>query len=103
MREKLQLDESCELSTPKFFVEVNENGAVIGFEVDTGAQVTIVFVEDKEKFFSVGKFLPSDSELVSYCNSHINIEGMLKVTAEFHAKSFALPLYISNVQKHRLL
>ncbi|XP_053698835.1 uncharacterized protein K02A2.6-like [Sabethes cyaneus] len=103
------LDELCKLeairkpSVSKFWLEVKVNSATICFEIDTGAPVTIVSVEDKQRFFPNAMLLPSDMELVSFCNTRVNIEGMLKVTVHYRAKTYSLPLYVSSVRKQPLL
>ncbi|XP_058444176.1 uncharacterized protein K02A2.6-like [Malaya genurostris] len=107
--EVITLDEVCKLErngksyASKFWLEMNVNNTVIRFEVDTGAPVTIVSREDKKKYFAADKLLPSDLELVSFCNTRINIDGMLNVRAEYCDKVYSLPIYVSNVKKHPLL
>lgn len=103
LEEICKLDEIPKPSTTKFYLELVVNSAAVRFEVDTGAPVTIISTEDKKRYFPAEKLLPSDLELVSYCNNRINVEGMLNVTTEYRSESFELPLYVSNVRKQPLL
>ncbi|XP_053698840.1 uncharacterized protein K02A2.6-like [Sabethes cyaneus] len=103
LEEVCKLEETCTPSTSKFYLDMLVNKVTIRFEVDTGAPVTIISTEDKKNLFRAEKHLPSDLELVSYCNSRIYVEGMLKITAEYREQSFMLPLYVSNVRKQPLL
>ncbi|XP_055584942.1 uncharacterized protein K02A2.6-like [Uranotaenia lowii] len=107
--EVISLDEVCKLDgvtvspSPKYWLDVNVNSATIRFEVDTGAPVTIISVKDKEMYFPENAMLPSNLELVSFCDTKIKIRGMLKVSVNYKEKSMLLPLYVSNVKKHPLL
>ncbi|XP_062715253.1 uncharacterized protein K02A2.6-like [Aedes albopictus] len=107
--EVVSLDEVCVLEdaakppSTKFWLDVQVNGAMIRFEVDTGAPVTIISAEYKKKHFASDNLLPSDLQLVSFCDTKIQIDGMLKVNVVYGGKSLLLPLYVSNVKKHPLL
>lgn len=107
--EVIALDEVCKLEdtvkpqSSKFWLEVQVNGVMIRFEVDTGAPVSIISAEDKKKYFAADCLLPSDLQLVSFCDTKIQIYGMLKVSVVYGEKKLLLPLYVSNVRKHPLL
>ncbi|XP_058828320.1 uncharacterized protein K02A2.6-like [Topomyia yanbarensis] len=107
-REVISLDEVCKLEiaakpSSKFWLDLQVNGTKIRFEVDTGAPVAIISTYDKKMHFAADTLLPSDMQLVSFCDTRIQIEGMLEVKVVHDGKSLLLPLYVSNVKKHPLL
>ncbi|XP_055522452.1 uncharacterized protein K02A2.6-like [Wyeomyia smithii] len=76
LEEICKLEETSRTTVSKFHLDMKVNNVTVRFEVDTGAPVTIISTEDKKKIFPEANLLPSDLELVSYCNSRINVKGM---------------------------
>lgn len=96
-----------ESNRSKIFLKLDVNRMQIDFELDSGSPVTLMNMRDKEKYFKSINIVPSDLQLVSYCNQKINVFGFLTVDvasssgpAEPH---LPLKLYIVESTRHPLL
>ncbi|XP_058826833.1 uncharacterized protein K02A2.6-like [Topomyia yanbarensis] len=87
----------------KFLLDVSVNGKYIRFEVDTGSPVSIISAENRNKLFPDAQLRKCDTELVSYCNTSIEVLGVLDARVKFKGKTTKLPLYVVNSGKHPLL
>nr|XP_029711580.1 uncharacterized protein LOC115256768 [Aedes albopictus] len=103
LEELCKLDAVAEPLGSKFWLDVKVDGKEVRFEVDTGAPVSIINVDDHRRFFGGKKLRPPNMELVSFCNTNIGIEGMLDVAVEYGAERVSLPLYVTSMRKHPLL
>ncbi|XP_055526941.1 uncharacterized protein K02A2.6-like [Wyeomyia smithii] len=90
-------------SDAKMWLPVNVCGVSLRFEVDTGSPVSIINTQYYDKHFRNIKLRNSDLNLVSYCNTDIQIKGVLDADVECNGTKERLPLYVVNSGKHPLL
>ncbi|XP_062699430.1 uncharacterized protein K02A2.6-like [Aedes albopictus] len=103
LEELCKLDAVAESLGSKFWLDVKVDGKEVRFEVDMGAPVSMINVDDHRRFFGGKKLHPPNMELVSFCNTNIGIEGMLDVAVGYGAERVSLPLYITSMRKNPLL
>ncbi|XP_062715667.1 uncharacterized protein K02A2.6-like [Aedes albopictus] len=105
--ESVEVREVCTVESSsrckKFLLDVSVNDKCVRFEVDTGSPVSIISAEDKNRLFPAARLRKCDTDLVSYCNTSIDVLGILDASVEFGGNGMKLPLYVVNSGKHPLL
>nr|XP_029714444.1 uncharacterized protein K02A2.6-like [Aedes albopictus] len=104
---KTDVREVCSVNTisdnAKIWMKVRVNGVPMRFEVDTGSPVTIVSANCWKQMFQEAKLRQCDTNLVSYCNTNIDVLGIMDARVEYDGQNSQLPLYIVNSEKHPLI
>lgn len=105
--ESVEVREVCTVESSsrckKFLLDVSVNDKCVRFEVDTGSPVSIISAEDKNRLFPAARLRKCDTDLVSYCNTSVDVLGILDASVEFGGNGMKLPLYVVNSGKHPLL
>nr|XP_029717032.1 uncharacterized protein K02A2.6-like [Aedes albopictus] len=105
--ESVEVREVCTVESSsrckKFLLDISVNDKCVRFEVDTGSPVSIISAEDKNRLFPAARLRKCDTDLVSYCNTSIDVLGILDASVEFGGNGMKLPLYVVNSGKHPLL
>nr|XP_029711617.1 uncharacterized protein K02A2.6-like [Aedes albopictus] len=104
---KIDVREVCSVNTisdnAKIWMKVRVNGIPMRFEVDTGSPVTIVSANCWKQMFQDAKLRQCDTNLVSYCNTNIDVLGIMDARVEYDGQNSQLPLYVVNSEKHPLI
>lgn len=79
------------------------NDVFLGFEIDSGSPVTIISVDDKEKYFRTKELQSTDTKLVSYCGTTINVLGFFYVCVHTAIESRDMKLYVVKSNRKPLL
>lgn len=87
----------------KICIDLNINNFVLGFEIDSGSPVTIISNDDKRKYFQKEILHPSDTKLVSYCGTEINVIGYFVVCVNSGVERRDLKLYVVESKRKPLL
>ena len=81
-------------------LKIDENP--IEFELDTGAPVSVMSLDDAKKYFSAAKLKRSDIQLYSYCQTQLDCVGYIQVSVAIDNMKQTLNLYIVR-SKHKPL
>ncbi|XP_075159734.1 uncharacterized protein K02A2.6 isoform X1 [Haematobia irritans] len=87
----------------KIFHKCNVNGIDIKFEIDTGAPVSIISLDEAKKYFGKEKVYDTDTSLYSYCNTPLDCVGYIQVMVVGSKDVSAAKLYIVKSQRNPLL
>lgn len=87
----------------KFLLDVNIHQKKLTFEVDTGSPVSLISVQDKERYFTDLDILPTTTRLVSYCDNDIGVLGKMMVNVVANGEELTLPLHVAESSRHPLL
>lgn len=87
----------------KFMVTVCLDYVECSFEVDTGAAVSIMSLEQYKKFFKHKTIQKSDLTLLTYCDTKINVLGYIQVECKYKSIQKTLNLYIVPMNREPLL
>lgn len=81
------------------------NNVRVKFNVDTGAAVTLINVQDTRRllFTRDTEMFESNIQLISYCKSPIKFLGYISVEVNYLGQCFKLNLYLTDVQQQPLL
>ncbi|XP_055714804.1 uncharacterized protein LOC129808923 [Phlebotomus papatasi] len=83
-------------NSEKILLNVKLEGKAMTFEVDSGSPISVITVDDRDRFFPNLEIFPTERKFASYNGSKIDIIGFLRVTAEIGGRSLqGLNLYVS--------
>ncbi|XP_018342708.1 PREDICTED: uncharacterized protein LOC108748832 [Trachymyrmex septentrionalis] len=87
----------------KFQFDIEVNGKMINFEVDSGAAVTIMEIHHAKMSFKNLKVHPAKLQLVTYCNTPIQVNGYATVSVKFENEMYTLNLYLTSIKRTPLM
>ena len=86
----------------KFMKNLTVNNKPVNFEVDTGAAVSIMFVEEARRLFD-SEIFSTSLKLVTYCKNKIDIAGYMYVNVLYNNKNFVFKLYLSKIARNPIV
>ena len=105
--EFLSIQEEGKAWKEKIWKNLKVNDNVVKFEVDTGAAVSLMFIEDARRLFKGSPINKTNINLVMvpiwYCSSKIDIIGFVKANVSYNNKIVELKLYLSKINHTPIL
>lgn len=86
----------------KFMKTFDVNGKQVEFELDSGAAVSLMWLDEAKKLFPRAILQRSTIKLVTYCKNKIDVRGVINVIVTFENCKFPLDLYITDVDRSPL-
>ena len=83
----------------KFFVSLQVNGKLVEFDIDSGAAVSLMFIDQARRYFKSEKIYSTKLRLMSYCKNEISVIGFISVNVCYNNKNFRLNLYLTNIDR----
>lgn len=99
----IRQEEKQHSNRSKVCIDLKINDLQLGFEIDSGSPVSIISEDDKHKFFRTIKLQPTDTKLVSYCGTEINVCGFFCVCVNSGVECRELKLYVVKSNRKPLL
>lgn len=87
----------------KFQICLKINDISLGFEIDSGSPVTIISDGDKQQHFRDTKLNSTNTKLVSYCGTQIQVLGFIVVRVNSGIQCRDLKLYVVQSNRKPLL
>lgn len=87
----------------KYTTTLPVNNTEVTFENDSGAAVSLMSEEYARRLFKGTTLFRTQTKLVSYCNTQINVIGFIKVEVKFANQIFNLHLYLTTNKRPPLL
>lgn len=87
----------------KFEIQLKVNNVCLGLEIDSGSPVTIISEDDKQQYFRHNELQPTDTKLVSYCGTQIQVLGFLNVCVSSGIECHDLKLFVVKSKRKPLL
>ncbi|XP_046608877.1 uncharacterized protein K02A2.6-like [Neodiprion virginianus] len=92
-------DVNCLALREKFIKQFIVNNQKVEFELDSGAAVSLMWLEDAKKLFPRSRLQRASIQLVTYCKTNLNVRGLIKVIVTFENTKFNLDLYLTDVNR----
>nr|XP_046472602.1 uncharacterized protein K02A2.6-like [Neodiprion pinetum] len=92
-------DVNCLALREKFINQFIVNNQKVEFELDSGAAVSLMWLEDAKKLFPRSRLQRASIQLVTYCKTNLNVRGLIKVIVTFENTKFNLDLYLTDVNR----
>lgn len=87
----------------KICINLKINNLFLDFEIDSGSPVTIISEDDKRAHFRASELQPTDTKLVSYCGTGINVLGCFNVCVNSGVECRDLRMYVVKSKRKPLL
>lgn len=87
----------------RFHTTLQVNEVPVRFEVDSGAAVTLMYIEEARKYFKDTRLFRTDVKLISYFRSRIKIHGYISVRVKYLNNVLNLNIYLTDVERDPLL
>lgn len=86
-------------SRQKFLKRLQVNNIGVLFEIDSGAAVSLMWVEDARRFFKGIRIHNTQTRLISFCKTQINVVGYITVKVHYANSILDLNLYLTSIQR----
>ena len=86
-------------SKQKFMKTLQVNDTGVLFEIDSGAAVILMWVEDVRRLFKSITIQRTPTKLISFCKTQIHVIGYITVNVKYANHTFKLNLYLTSIQR----
>ena len=103
-KEKFKISICCRYKRKeKLWQNLNVNNIDVRFEVDTGAAVSLMFMDDAISLFKDSQVFKTNFNLITYCGSKIKIVGFIMVKVYYNNNILELRLHLSKINHKPIL